>query len=296
MPRPEQLPYSISIFVPDGDPNGLREVQKWDWTGIGLVFSRTIYHRSRNQAEFSKTGVYVLVGPSEESSLPMIYVGEGDSVRGRLDRHSKEKDFWTEAVFFVSKDDSLNKAHVKYLESRLIELAKAAKQSKLDNEKKSQPYTLSKVEKTNAEDFLRHMLSIFPLLGLNIFEKAEEIQKPPNLLYLKAKGIEATGYEDARGFVVRKDSQLAKAEVPSLLQHAPNVVAIRKDLLEQEVLSEREEHNVFAEDYVFPSPSSAAAVLLGRSENGRTAWKNAAGKTLKDLQTAATGQEEEDNS
>ena len=278
MPRPQQRSYTITILVLDGDPDGLRTVEKANWTGIGSVFNRPIYRQYNNRPEFSKTGVYILVGPSEESSLPTIYVGEGEPVKERLDSHFNEKDFWTWAVFFVSKDESLNKAHAKYLESRLIELATAAKQSKLDNKQKSQLPTLSEAEKENTENFLLDMLSIFPLLGLNVFEKTEELQKPPNLLHLKAKGIEATGYEDARGFVVCKDSQLTKEEVPSLSQYLPKVVTIRKDLLEQGVLSKKEEYYVFAEDYVFSSPSRAAAVLLGHSDNGRTAWKNAEGK------------------
>lgn len=270
-------------------------MQKANWTGIGFVFNRTIYRQCNNRAEFSKTGVYILVGPSEESSLPTIYVGEGESVKDRLDTHFSKKDFWTWAVFFVSKDDSLNKAHARYLEFQLIELAESAKQSKLDNEQQPRPPKLSEVEKANTESFLLDMLSIFPLLGLmNVFEKTEEMQKPSNLLRLEAKGIKATGYEDVRGFVVCKGSQSTKNEVPSLLEHLPNVVTVRKDLLEQGVVRKGEEYNVFAQDYVFKTPSGAANVLLGRTENGLTAWKNAEGKTLRELRTAATGQEEEE--
>ncbi len=291
MSKPQQRPYSIKIFVLDGDPDGLRLVEKSNWTGVGAVFNRTIYRQHVDRAEFSKTGVYILVGPSEESSLPTIYVGEGDPVKNRLNSHFSKKDFWTWAVFFVSKDNSLNKAHAKYLESRLIELAKTAKQSKLDNKQPSLPPTLSEAEEADAESYLLDMLSIFPLLGLNVFEKTEEIQRPLNVLYLKAKGIEASGYEDARGFVVRKGSQLIKEEAPSIHQY---MATIRKDLLEQEVVIENGEHNVFAEDYVFNSPSMAASALLGRAANGRIEWKNATGTTLKELQTVATGQEEDE--
>jgi hypothetical protein len=40
----------------------------------------------------------------------------------------------------------------------------------------------------------------------------------------------------------------------------------------------------FAQDYVFSSPSTAAAVVLGRSANGRIEGKDAQGRTLKALQ------------
>ena len=266
-------------------------IEKANWTGVGFVFNRTVYRQCNNRAEFRKAGVYILVGPSEESSLPTIYVGEGESVKERLDSHFSGKDFWTWAVFFVSKDDSLNKGHVRYLESQLIELAKTAKQSKLDNEQQQRLPKLSEVDKANTENFLLDMLSIFPLLGLmNVFEKTEGMQKPSNLLYLKPGEIEAIGYEDVRGFVVRKGSQLTKEAA----SYAPRVATVRKDLREQGVIREGEEYNVFAQDYVFGSPSGAAMVILGRNTNGRTEWKNAEGKTLKQLQTAETGQEEEE--
>jgi uncharacterized protein DUF4357 len=47
----------------------------------------------------------------------------------------------------------------------------------------------------------------------------------------------------------------------------------------------------FSQDYVFSSPSAAATVILGRSANGRTEWKDAQGRTLKALQEqeAASG-------
>ena len=133
MPDFQQRPFKITVFLPDGDPDGLRLVEKSNWTGVGVVFNRTNYKQVVGRTEFDKTGIYILVGSSEESSLPTIYVGEGDPVKDRLNQHYSKKDFWDWAVFFATKDNSLNKAHVKHLESRLLELAKAAKQCKLDN-------------------------------------------------------------------------------------------------------------------------------------------------------------------
>jgi len=40
--------------------------------------------------------------------------------------------------------------------------------------------------------------------------------------------------------------------------------------------------------YLFASPSLAAGVMLGRPANGRVEWKAADGRTLKDIQDAAT--------
>ena len=135
------------------------------------------------------------------------------------------------------------------------------------------------------------MLSIFPLLGLGIFEKTETIKKPANLLFIAGKGIKATGYEDAKGFVVLKGSQVVKDEVPSIHEY---LSTLRKDLLAQGVIGGNGTQYGFTQDQVFQSPSTAAGVLLGRSANGRLEWKNSESKTLKELQEAAANQDHHD--
>ncbi len=291
MPDFQQRPFSIRIFVPDGDPDGLRMVEKSNWTGIGVVFKRTGYKQVVGRPEFDRTGIYVLVGFSEDSALPTLYIGEGDPVKDRLNQHYSKKDFWDWAVFFVTKDSSLNKAHVKHLESRLLELAKAAKQCKLDNTGSSLQPTLSEAERADVESFLLDMLSIFPLLGLGVFEKTKTKGKPKNLMFIESKGIKASGYEDAKGFVVREGSQLVKDEVPSIHQY---MTTLRNDFIEQGVIIENGQHLVFTQDQVFSSPSTAAGVILGRTANGRIEWKTKEGTTLKDIQSANAESEGDD--
>jgi hypothetical protein len=89
-----QRPFFIRVLVPTGDPDGLRIVEKSNWPGVGVVFNRTNYKEVVNRGEFDKTGVYVLVGTSDDSILPAIYVGEGDPVKNRLNQHYSKKDFW----------------------------------------------------------------------------------------------------------------------------------------------------------------------------------------------------------
>jgi hypothetical protein len=284
MPDTPQRPFSIKIFVPGGDPDGLRIVEKSNWTGVGVVFNRTNYKHVVNRPEFDRTGVYVLVGGSEDSSLPTIYVGEGDPVKDRLNQHYSKKDFWDWAVFFVTKDSSLNKAHVQRLESRLLDLAKAAKQCKLDNANMPFPPTLSEAETADVESFLLDMLSIFTLLGLGVFEKTESTAVPDVLLHIHTKGVSATGHEDPKGFVVRQKSQVVKDEAPTIPRF---VSTLRADLLAQGVIEDRGPHFTFTQDQVFGSPSTAAAVVMGRNANGRIEWKTEDGTTLKQLQSAS---------
>ena len=278
-------PYSIRMFLPDGDPDGLRLIEKSNWTGLGVVFSRSGYKDALKREEFQRTGVYVLVGASDKSSLPTIYIGEGDPVRPRLDSHYAKKDFWNWGVFFVTSNQSLNKAHVKYLESRLIQQAKDAKQCNLDNSNDSSKPTLSEADLADMESFIQDMLKVFPLIGLSVFEKPEQAKGTRELLYIKAKGIKARGYETSRGFVVLEGSEAVIDEVPSIHQYLTN---LRSDLVKKGVLQNQEGHFSFSEDYLFSSPSTAAGVVQGRSANGRTNWKDAKGKTLKAIQAAST--------
>ena len=128
-----QTPFTLTIFVANGDPDGLQIVERSNWSGKAVVFPRAIYTDVRSRDEFAQTGIYLLIGPDEEGDSDMVYVGEGDLVRDRFNQHIANKDFWTRGVFFVAGPGQLNKAHVKYLEHRLVKLGLQAKRAKLDN-------------------------------------------------------------------------------------------------------------------------------------------------------------------
>ncbi|HEX2254818.1 MAG TPA: GIY-YIG nuclease family protein [Thermoanaerobaculia bacterium] len=279
-------PFSIKIFLPAGTPEGLRIIEKSNWTGVGVVFPRALFPDVKARSEFSRTGVYVLVGPSEEGELPMIYIGEADPIRRRLEQHQSGKDFWTWAVVFVSKDGSLNKAHVSYLESHLLTLAKDSRRSHVDNVTGSNEPSLAEADEADAASFLSDMLSIFPLLGLPVFERPRaDRRRKRQMLHLRGKGLEAKGFEGAEGFVVLEGSQAAATEVPSIVR-SPFLTTLRRELREKGVLAADSEHFRFMQDYAFNSPSTAAGVVLGRAANGRTEWQDGNGRTLKAIQEA----------
>lgn len=286
MSQNAQRPFSIRIFVPDGDPDGLRLVEKSNWSGSGVVFNRTNYKQATQRPEFKRTGVYVLVGTVEDSVLPLVYIGEGDPVQDRLNTHYAKKDFWEWSIFFVTKDNSLNKAHVQRMECCLLELAKAAKQCKLDNSNSPTHPTLSEADTADVDSFVLDMLSIFPLLGLSVFEKAELRSRSQETLGLDAKGVQAAGYEDPKGFVVVAGSEMVKNETATIHRYLSN---LRKDLLDEGVVADVGDRYRFSQDHVFGSPSTAAGVILGRTANGRVEWKAKDGRTLKEVQVQAAG-------
>ncbi|TYC03117.1 MAG: GIY-YIG nuclease family protein [Kosmotoga sp.] len=276
-------PTWIRLLLVNGNPDGIRIVEKANWTGVAIVASRADFKEVIERDELGRPGVYVLTGESKHGS-PLIYIGEADILYERLKQHNFCKDFWTMFVAFTSSNEDLNKAHVRYLEARLVKLAKSANQWEVENNHIPSIPKLSEADKAYADYFFNEMLVIYPLLGIDAFEDASKNHKKhkdSELLYLSQRGAKAKGKEVPEGFVVMKGS-LARLEViPSARKHIHN---LRNQLISRNVLLKEKNRLVFMQDYRFNSPSTAAAVLVGGSINGRTAWKNFKDITLKEIQ------------
>ncbi|MDD2340425.1 MAG: GIY-YIG nuclease family protein [Methanosarcina sp.] len=275
--------FSVRLFLPEGDPDGVKTVEKSNWTGKGLVIPRSLFAETRLRPELGCTGVYILVGPDENSQLPRVYVGEGDPIGPRLDQHAKNKDFWTQAIGFTSKDQNLNKAHIQFLEYKLIDMAKAAKRCVLDNANTPQPPSLSEADIAEAEGFLADVLLCLPVLGYGFFESPPAPTPTTLEFILTGKNITGKGYQATTGFVVKAGSQAVKNETKSIQAYLSDM---RRSLVEQGVFIDNGHCYETIQDYTFNSPSTAAGVLLGRSANGRTEWKTVDGHTLKSIQEA----------
>lgn len=168
MPPTSQRGATIRVFLVDGTPQGMRLVDRSQWTGVCFTFSRADYSRARQREEFRRTGVYLLTGPDTLSAgRERLYVGEGDEVAARLDPHQRTKDFWTHAHILTTTDDSLNKAHVRYVEARLLKIAAQAGTTQLDNATEPSIPWLSEPEQADMEAYLEHMLVILPLVGVH---------------------------------------------------------------------------------------------------------------------------------
>jgi len=281
-------PFSLRIYVADGDPDGLRLVERSNWVGKAIVFPRALLPKIKQREELSQTGVYLLLGPREDAEGEMLYIGEGDPIRPRLESHYAQKDFWNWAVCFVAAPGQLNKAHVQFLEANLIRLAHQAKRLLLDNGNQPAEPSLSEADTADMHVFLENMLGMLPVLGVHAFEQGAQASKTAtsaeSLLTCKGKGVVAQGYVSTQGFVVKEGSQVVLDAVPSMEQHVRGMFDLRKELIVFGVLKLDGDHYRFAQDYIFTSPSTAAAVVLGRSANGRLEWKDAGGRTLKALQ------------
>ena len=172
-------PFTIRIFVPDGDPEGVRLIDRMNWTGLGLVFPRSKWLEVRQRPELQRTGVYILVGYSnQDDDLPTLYIGQADGVRGRIESHYTGKDFWDWGAVFVSNSGGLNRAHVTWLEHALVKRANEAKRCHLDNGNSPQEPALSEAEKADTRAFLKEILQILPLVGLRAFEIPKAVAVP----------------------------------------------------------------------------------------------------------------------
>lgn len=153
---------SLELFFIDGTPDGMLTAEIFNWTGHVLVTPRIRLTEALKRGEASFTGVYILLGDSDDSNLVRAYIGESDEVAARIKNHDAKLDWWTQVILITSTANSLNKAHVKYLESRLIEEARRANRMKLDNVTVPPLPSISKAAEANMEQFLEYVLTVLP--------------------------------------------------------------------------------------------------------------------------------------
>jgi len=168
-------PYTIRLFVPDGDPSSFKIIDKMNWTGIGLEISRNAWLQHRNRSEFTQAGIYILFGYQEGDDLPTLYIGQGDGVKNRIESHQKNKEFWDKVLVFVSSNGGLNRAHITWLEWALIKKAIETGRCILDNNATPNEPILTESEKADTQEFLNEILSILPLVEIRVFNKAKKI-------------------------------------------------------------------------------------------------------------------------
>jgi hypothetical protein len=295
---------SVRLFLADGTPGGLLTAEIMNWTGHVVAAPRSDLAALLKRAEASRTGIYILLGDDPDSlGGTLAYIGEGDDVGQRLYKHARPeeqggKDFWERAVVITSKDANLTKAHARYLESRFITLAREARRARLTNGTTPEPILLPEADRSDMEYFIEQALIILPVLGVNIFRSAaahgprvatqtgtariaQENESPPFELRHRKDGIVATADEIDGEFTVLEGS-LAQPRWTGI-EHGYK--GLRESLERDGTLASAGEAMRFTHDQVFASPSAAAAVILGRSANGRKDWKvRSSGLTYGDWQ------------
>lgn len=269
---------TIKLFLQDGDPNERIVCELSNWDGIAYKIPRAMLKRSKELKYINNTGVYILFGEKEE--IPYAYVGESENLYDRLIQHlNDDKDFWIECVIFTRKDNSLNKAHIKYIENILYKEAKKSARYEVDNTMVPTQSSLSEYEEAEMKEIIDNIKMLTNALGYKVFSYTEK-QKidDKNLLYFKGKNYDAKGIVTNEGFMVLKGSKVTNILAKKSL--GKGYKALRMRLEEEKIINENYE---FSSDYVFSSSSAAADVISGYSNSGPVVWKNKNGKMLKEL-------------
>lgn len=275
---------TIKIFLVHGDPKRLRTAELSNWTGKAVAGPRSEFEGVMSREEAEGSGIYFLTGSDPESGKPSIYIGEAECIRDRLKSHL-QKDFWNQVAFFVSKDENLTKAHIRYLEGKLIEQARVAARAMVVNNQSSGA-RLPESDRADLETFLEKVNQLLPVLGIELLVPTAakpEAELEVELLSCEIKGIKARGHLSPNGFVILSGSQAVLNERPST-QKYPWALNMRLKLKEEGSLAMAPDSLVFTRDVEFTSPSAAAAVVHGGHANGLTAWKDSEGRTLKQIE------------
>lgn len=276
---------TIRIYLADGGPTGVLTAEIINWTGKVIVAPREKLDEIARRDEVKRTGIYCLVGPDPDTpGRDKVYFGEGDSVLTRLLAHSKDesKDFWTRCVVVISKDQNLTKAHVRYLESRLIQMGLQAGRAVITNGTAPSLPPLPEPDIADMEFFLEQVRMMFPVLGFGFLQPPPEVPDSSSqsdegpaadspLFELSVVGATATAREINGEFVVFKGSTARKQGIASWTSYK----ALRDQLVDEGRLTDSDspDYLVFADNVAFNSPSAGAAVVNAGNLNGRINWK-----------------------
>jgi hypothetical protein len=286
---------TIRIYLADGSAAGIRHAEVVNWTGQAVVCPRARVAELKDWEEAQRPGVYLLVGDDPDGTRPLVYIGEAEHVLDRLKQHAADgkKDFWDQVALFTSKDANLTKAHVKYLESRIVELAREIDRAKLVNGNTPPRPSLPRADRDAMEEFLGPARLLLAALGFTALQplarRAADSAVGPSgplahvelRLVVPKRHTDARGHQTDEGFVVLAGSK-GDATLRGSLQKG--WLALREELIADGSLRTTPTGVQFERDVLFASPSAAASVTMGGVWGGRTGWKTAEGATLADLE------------
>ncbi|MBU2966927.1 GIY-YIG nuclease family protein [Amphritea sp. 2_MG-2023] len=281
----------ITIFMIDGVPEGAKTYEIGNWSGKAISCPRSNAKSILLREEFENAGVYFLRSTAGSSDYDdAIYIGEAESLGIRIKQHlSGEKDF-DSFICFYSKDDMLTKAHIKYLESRLVTIAKEAKSSEVLNSNQPTLSKLSEADISDMEYFIDQLALILPVAGIrslisSVASQETKTKSESGKLYsLKSNRLNASMVEVSEGYLVRAGSQFALEETDSI---AEGWKKLRAKLIDEGLVDSTAENGVFLEDVLFSSPSAASSTILGAQSPGPIRWIDENGNTFKDNQESS---------
>ena len=274
-------PKTIQIFLPSGDPQGIRIAEITTRIVQVIEVPRSLLPDFLKMQESDQVALYFLFSEEEDGSERKVYVGQTGDLRARLAKHQKEKEFWEKVLVLISRTNSLTQTHALFLEwLSMQEAKKAGRYSTENGNEGSKPHTPGPLE-ADCYEIFETGHTLLATLGYPIFDpvaKSAESAKSDEFFYCKASGADGRGIYTEEGFVVLKGSVGRKENVPSIIGTAGE--RLRNRLIDSGVMRVEGDTVVFEKDHLFRSPSMAALSLMGRTSNGWIDWKNKDGQTL----------------
>lgn len=288
------MAYGKSIEL-NGGADSLITAELSNWNGKAIKIPR-IEVASCNRDDITQAGVYFLFCKEDDGS-DSVYIGEAENVKERLVQHlrdyqsEKEKYYWTTAAIFIGRD--LNKALIRYLENRFVEIAIACKRYTVLTKNTYKNTVMKESQIAVMEEFVDNVKTLISALGYKVLEPlnkpviivsdvGEHSDTEDLSLHLERtiKGlgkVEADGVRTSEGFVVLQGSRIAVEDddtIPVVLKQQRRKVSVIDGVLQEDVL--------------FSSPSYAAMFVIGKSANGLISWKDETGRSLKDIENSET--------
>lgn len=274
-------PKTIQIFLPGGDPRGIRVAELTTRIVQVIEVPRSLLGDFLQMSESGQVALYFLFGETEDGSDPRVYIGQTGDLRARLTAHNKEKDFWQRVLVLISRTNSLTQTHTLFLEWFSLQAARKAGRYVDDNGNAgSRPYTPAPLEADCHEIFETGGV-LLSTLGYPLFEPVAQLvgkADSPEIFYCRSSGANGRGMYTPEGFVVLAGSTGRRENVPSIVGTSGE--RLRQNLEQAGVYRVEGDQVVFQRDHLFRSPSMAALALMGRTANGWIDWKAADGRTL----------------
>ena len=202
----------ITMILKNGTTTGIVQSNLDEWIGVSYRIPRTKLKEAKELKGIDNTGVYILFGTDEDTGKNRAYIGEAEDIYKRLIQHNKSKEFWRECTIFVSQDNSLNKAHIKFIENELYLKANQVGRYVIENDTKPTKTTLDGADEIRAIKFYEKIKMLTSIYGYPIFDdivSKEKIEEQKNILYLTNNKITyAKGIMTDEGFVILKGSKI----------------------------------------------------------------------------------------
>lgn len=277
---------TIQVFLTDGSPRGIKLADITSNIELAIFIPRTKINEANSRKEVSNAGIYFLFGEGEDTAKPIVYIGQSRNCLDRIKTHDQKKDFWNYAIIITSKTKSFTQTHIEYLEELAISKAYEANRFTLENSVNPKKFEVPETLEADLLDNFDTIKILLSTLGFPIFDNiGKTTAKAKDTLVCKGKEANAEGEYVDDGFVVFKGSKSNKDFSPAC---NPTIRNLREKLIAQNILLLKGSVFEFQEDYLFKSPSAAAAQVLARNANGWSEWKDKTGKTLDELERKIT--------